>query len=597
MATKNNMGMEIMSLSSYTAPTTVEHVNKDFVYYGEDNNYFGELIAHYNGSTTNGSIINGIASLIYGQGLGAKDANLKPMQWARLHSILKPRELKNVILDRKMLGMAAIQVTYEKGKIKSLTHFPMNNLRAEKANSKGEIVQWYYHRDWANIKSSDKPTPIKAFGYGNKKGNEIYIIKPYVTGSFYYPAPDYVQALPYAKLEEEIGDYLINDTINGFSGSMMVNFNNGVPTQQIQREMKQKVIANLTGATGQKVMVNFNKNGETATTMERFALDNAPDHYQYLADECRNKLIVGHRITSPLLIGVREAGSGFGSNADEIQTASTLMDNVLIKTFQNEFVDALNEILSSDNISLDLFFKTSQPLAFADENVEEKIEEEVQEREAEELSRQREENSHKIALSKLDELGGEQMSDEWELVDTRDVSDDNSKDDEWAQQNIEKKQNLLEKLSSAISSTRDKYSSLDKDMYRIRYAYSEKYASGSDKRAFCKEMMSRSNRGVVYRIEDIDKASAAGVNSEFGHKGQAYDLFKYKGGVNCGHTWEQRLYRLKDKTSKRVMEKNKVDNLPAKARRSPAGTKQAIEAPKDMTNNGHHPSYKPKNKK
>lgn len=594
MARRNeSMGMEILSLSSYTAPTTVEHVNKDFVYYGEDNNYFDELISHYSGSTTNGSIINGIASLIYGQGLGAKDANLKPMQWAKLHSILKKKELKKVILDRKMLGMAAIQVTYEKGKIKSLTHFPMNTLRAEKANSKGEIVQWYYHRDWANIKPSDKPMAIKAFGQGNKKGNEIYVIKPYVTGSFYYPAPDYVQALPYAKLEEEIGDYLINDTINGFSGSMMVNFNNGIPTGEIQRQMKQKVVANLTGATGQKVMVNFNKNGETATTMERFALDNAPDHYEYLSNECRNKLIVGHRITSPLLIGVREAGSGFGSNADEIETASTLMDNVLIKSFQAEIVDSLDEILTSDNISLDLFFKSSQPMDFADETVEEKKEEvNAEELKAIQLSKEDDE-----LVSMLDELKGDDVNlEEWELVDTREVGEENTSDEEWASENIEQDKNLLEKLSSIVS-TKDKYSALDKDMFKIRYSYSEKYASGDNKRKFCREMMTRSKAGIVYRIEDIDKASAQGVNSELGHNKKKYDLFKFKGGVNCGHTWEQRLYRLKSKTSRRIMKKTEVDQLPTKARRKPAGTKQAIVAPKDMPNNGHHPNYSPKTKK
>ena len=581
--TKQNMGMEILSLSTYTAPTTIEHVNKDFVYYGYENDYFDELIDHYNGSTTNGSIINGISSLIYGQGLAAKDAHLKPMQWAQLHAILKPRELKKIILDRKMLGMAAMQITYEGGKIKTITHFPMDKLRAEKANTKGEIEQWYYHRNWCEMKTGDDPTPIKAFGKGNKKGNEIYIIKPYVTGSFYYPSPDYVQALPYAKLEAEIGDYLINDTINGFSGSMMVNFNNGIPTSQQQREIKQKVVSNLTGATGQKVMVNFNKNGDTATTMERFALDNAPDHYQYLSNECRNKLIVGHRITSPLLIGVRESGSGFGSNADEIKTASTLMDNVLIKSFQIEFVDALNEILTSNDMSLDLYFKTSQPLDFQDEVI---IEEEVKE-ELAAIKLSKEDDELEVVLQ---ELEGDEMSDEWELVESRDVSDDNKSDEQWAQDNIKVDKNLLEKLSSIVS-TKDKYSSLDKDMYRIRYSYSEKYASGNNKRSFCKEMMSRSNRGVVYRIEDIDKASAKGVNSELGHKGKAYDLFKFKGGVNCGHTWEQRLYRLKSKTSKRITKKTEVDKIPTKASRKPSGTKQSIVAPKDMSNNGHHPSY------
>ena len=377
MATNNNNDMEIISLSSYTAPSTVEHVNKDFVFYGEDNNYFNELIDFYSSSTTNGSIINGISQMIYGRGLKARDSNIKTEDWAKMQSMIRPKDLKRAILDRKMLGMGALQVTYKKNKPFKITHFPMDTLRAEKADKNGEINQWYYSSDWSVVEENDKLKSFPAFGKGNKVKNEIFIIKPYVTGSFYYSPVDYVFALPYAKLESEIGDYLINDTINGFSGSMMVNFNNGIPKAPVQKELKQKVINQLTGATGQKVMVNFNKNNETATTLERFALDNAPEHYAYLADECRNKLIVGHRITSPLLVGVREAGGGFGSNADEIKTASELMDNVLIKGFQEEIIDSLNEILAEADIALDLFFETSQPLGFADETIEEVVEEEI----------------------------------------------------------------------------------------------------------------------------------------------------------------------------------------------------------------------------
>tara|TARA_R110002050_G_scaffold300156_1_gene467975 strand:- start:1817 stop:3073 length:1257 start_codon:yes stop_codon:yes gene_type:complete len=371
--------MEAIQLSSYTAPRIIEIQEKEYVHYGEDNNYFEEIIGYYNGSTTNQAIINGISSMIYGRGICAKNANRNVAQWAKFKSMLKAKDLKKIILDRKMLGMSAIQVTYKDGAPYKLTHFPMQTLRAAKASDNGVVESYGYHPTWDENVVEEDVTRIPAFGFGNSKGNEIYILQPYVTGSFYYSAPDYSSSLPYAKLESEIGDYLINDTINGFSGSMMVNLNGGIPkTKQERRRVKNKVIDNLTGATGQKLLVNFNKSGENATTFERFTLDNAPDHYAYLADECRNKLIVGHRVTSPLLIGVREAGSGFGSNADEIETSFKLMNNVLIKIYQDEIIDALDDILGESGIALDLFFKSSQPLDFYDETIvsEEEVEEE-----------------------------------------------------------------------------------------------------------------------------------------------------------------------------------------------------------------------------
>ena len=155
---------------------------------------------------------------------------------------------------------------------------------------------------------------------------------------------------------------------------------------------------------------------------------------------------------------------------------------------------------------------------------------------------------------------------------------------------IESKQENLEKKS--IDSKKSGFSYLDKSLYKVRYRYNEKYSSGKS-RQFCRIMMSRSGRGVVYRIEDIDKASRAGVNKSFGHKGKSYDLFKYKGGVNCGHYWSEVLYRLKSKTMKKVIQNyDEVDNIPKSYQPRPAGHKKAKVAPKDMPNNGHHPNYR-----
>tara|TARA_R110002126_G_scaffold52889_1_gene143367 strand:- start:21 stop:1262 length:1242 start_codon:yes stop_codon:yes gene_type:complete len=374
----NDVAFDVISLSSYTSPEIVEVVNEDFVHYGEDNNYFQEIIEYYVGSPTNGSLINGISKLIYGKGISAIDSAKKPEQYAKMLSMIKPRALKRIILDRKMLGMGAIQVTYDKGQPSKITHFPMNTLRAAKANDAGEITSWGYSADWANVKKNDKIKTIPAFGHGNSKGNEIYIITDYVPGYFYYTPPDYVQALPYAKLEDEIGDYLVNDTVNGFSGTMMVNFNTGVPSAIIQKETNAKLMRQLSGANGTKIMTSFNKPGQQATTMERFALDNAPDHYQYLSNECRDKLLMGHRISNPLLVGIKDGGSGLSNNSDEIETAFKLQNNTVIKPYQNEIIEALEEIFALSGITLQIYFKSLQPLDFYEGEV---IEEEVKEEE------------------------------------------------------------------------------------------------------------------------------------------------------------------------------------------------------------------------
>jgi hypothetical protein len=189
-----------------------------------------------------------------------------------------------------------------------------------------------------------------------------------------------------ALLEEEVADYLINEVQNGFSGTKVVNFNNGVPTDEQQSIISSKVLSKLTGSRGQKVIVAFNNNAESKTTVDDIPLNDAPDHYTYLSEECLRKIMLGHNITSPLLFGVASS-NGFSSNADELKNSSILFDNMVIRPFQEELLDAFDSILAFNGIALKLFFKTLQPLEFMDlENAQ--SEEQVAEETGTELSAQ-----------------------------------------------------------------------------------------------------------------------------------------------------------------------------------------------------------------
>jgi hypothetical protein len=195
----------------------------------------------------------------------------------------------------------------------------------------------------------------------------------------------------------------------------------------------------------------------------------------------------------------------------------------------------------------------------------------------------------------LNDLEGEVLGDEWERVTEREVKSGNISTEEWVNNALNPKKSVLAKLASVIKSEPSRESNLDKSVYKVRYEYSERY-SKPNSRDFCVKMMSRTASGVVYRLEDIDKASRAGVNKELGHKGQAYDLFKFKGGVNCSHYWKEVLYKLKQKDGKYVEDKslsssNEVSSIPKSYKPRPTGNAQSKVAPIDMPNNGHHPNY------
>ena len=635
----------VTKLAAYTAPEVVELKNKDWVQYGIDNNYFNYIIDVNNNSTTCRAITIGVSNMIYGKGLAAHDGDKRPEQYAQMMSLFKKSDLRRFINDYKVLGMAAFQLVYQDGRVKEVHHFPMETLRAEKCNDDGEIEAWYYSNHWDNLKPTEQPERIPAFGFG--KGNEVemYVLKPYEAGKYYYSSPDWSSAMPYAVLEDEIGDYLINDCINGFSGTKVVNFNNGVPDPDKMQSIKSDVLGKLTGSRGEKVIVAFNNNAESKTTIDDIPLNDAPAHYQYLADECFKKLIVGHRVTSPMLLGIREGNDGMGNNAEEIKTATQLFDNIVIQCFQDQVIDCIDAILSVNDIALDLYFKTLKPLDFTDIDIvnEEIIEEEtgyemslkkidgieayktIEEAEAKALEQgckghhEHEmdgevfympcESHEKASLSEKESkeiLGslaesGVEMSNDYVYVD--EIDDDSDIDNEdWANYLIKEKKSTLSKvkgllgLKDEIDSKKNgsSFSYLDSKngLYKIRYTYARgSYKPSLSQRDFCRNMINMANAGIVWTIEDIDRASREGVNRELGHNGQSYDLFKFKGGIYCRHKWRKVLYRLESNTepSENLGNYKKTKTIPKSYMKNPTGSKQSGIAPENMPNRGAYP--------
>ena len=602
-----NSNTHILNLAAYESPEIVEDNRKDWVLYGESNDYFEFLIDNYKNSTTNNAIINNICRLVYGKGLSATDASKKPNEYAQTIMLFSPDDLKKVILDFKMLGQSAFQIHYSKDhkKIIKALHIPVQLLAAEKCNKDGEIEAYYYSDNWEDIKKYP-PKRIPAFGFSKDK-IEIMYLKNYTPGMKYYSCVDYAGGLSYCTLEQEISEYLINDVQNSFSSTKVVNFNNGIPTEEQQQLISSKVMSKLTGSNGQKVIVSFNSDETTKTTVDDIQLNNAPEHYQYLADECLRKIMVAHNVTSPLLFGIASK-NGFSSNADELKDSSILFDNMVIKPIQGVILEALEQILAFNGVALNLYFKTLQPLDFKDLSRiddEETIEEETGVgTNLHEVKHLDSETSDMI----LEKLQGEIVDEEeWELIDKRVHNEDNESVESWANKYIRPKKSALTKLADIIKSYPNRKSFLDKDIYKVRYSYEQLRPNtykGKEKgksRPFCSKMDERHAKGVRYRKEDIDMASFQGVNNEFGHKGLNYSLFKYKGGVNCYHVWVENLYRLKKKTDgdfykdKSLSSSEQVDRLPYIV--NPNGWADAQIAPIDMEERGHHPDWIKKNKK
>ena len=527
--------IRVVELNSYVAPKIIEDSRKEFVMYGEDNNYYQYLIDMYNSSPTNHACINGISEMILGKGLDATDSNTKLNQYAEMIGLFKKDVIRRVIYDYYLMGGAALQVIYNKGrkKIVQVEHIPVETLRAAKSTEKGEIDGYYYFHDWANYKTSDELKYIPAFGK-SKEPIEIMFIKPYKSGYYYYSPPAYTGGLQYCELESEISNFHMNNIINGLAPSMLINLNNGIPNEEERSLIEKKIAQKFSGSSNAgRFILSFNDNVETQADIQPVQLSDAHQQYQFLSTESQEKILVAHRIVSPMLLGVKNS-TGLGNNAEELEKASILMDNMVIRPFQELMIDNFNKILYYNEISLNLYFKTLQPLEFTDltnvtdqETREEETGQKLSLKKKPKVYRKDNHPSNLVA-DDLIALGEDENLETWDLISEEQVDYD-----------INDKQNEMLKLTSTGSANPNSKSDQDQGLFKVRYQYAPNLVSANT-REFCRKMLAANK---IYRQEDILSMDKKKVNAGWGPNGtDTYSIWFYKGGGSCQHFWMRKVY-------------------------------------------------------
>ena len=629
---KNNYNMSVVDLSHYNIPHITEKDNKDWIEFGADNLYPQYLIELFTGSGINGAIVKGVSSMIAGdqqdtcQGLDVVDKDElegdAKEQYLKFSKLLKNgsrNTIKNLCFDLKLFGTCYVNVIWNKTKtaIAEIKHIPSQYIRSGKADSYGNVNEFYYSYDWSNIRKH-KPRLIKAFDPEDRiETSQLLQIKEYNPQSFYYGIPDYVGGTDYIKLDMSIAELHLANIDNNFMPSCMVNFANGIPTEEERREVERKLNAKFSGSGNSgKLIITFNDGKETAPEIVPLNTGDNDDKYQFLSTEVSRKVLTAHRITSPLLFGVKGDSSGFGNNADELRDSYSLFNNTVIKVFQSTVLEGLDRIFRINGIdSLGIYFKTLKPADFLDLDSIDAIDEQEAGVDIEDETIEQMESiiaKHKKKKFKTEQLTdeqfdtifnnlkGEKIDDKkWVLVDEKDEGDEESITS-WVKRKILKRKDFGGVISANPDNVFD-FSYLDKSFYRIRFRYVRAdWSPSSSSRDFCQNMMAQSN--MTYRIEDIDRASRGGVNSEFGHNRSAYDLFRWKGGPFCKHAWRMALYRLEGETievdgedvSIDYTDYEEVKSIPKSYIPSPWGWKKEAQiAPNEMGEaRGRYPGYK-----
>ena len=371
---KQSTNFSVVNLSSQDIPIVIEDTKTRYQWVpvgiiGPDD-YFQNITDSYTTSTTNAACVEGIADLIFGKGLYSKSEAFQLV----LDKLIPQEEIKRAIFDLKLYGNGAFQVYWndEHTKIVKFYHIPVQTIRAEKIYDNPQIENYFYCVDWNDQKAQRNKKKIPAFGTSSDKMELLYI-KNYSPGKYYYSLPDWMSALQFAYVEAELSNLHLNNIENGFMPLVMINMNNGIPAPEERQTIESMIESKFTGTRNAgRFMISFNDDAERRPTIDTINIDNLHDKYKYVAEYAQDRILVGHRITSPLLFGIRTQANGFSSQSEEMKTAYSILQTMTINPFQNLIINFLTTALADGGWEdTELYFEQLTPLAILSETAEE----------------------------------------------------------------------------------------------------------------------------------------------------------------------------------------------------------------------------------
>jgi len=655
-----------VDLSTSTAPLVQEVRGKDYIEYGDTNGewrnlYPQFLIDLYYSSSITAAIVNATAEMISAEDLVITDeddrdeeARVKLQNFMNnangnetLHEVLK-----KVAFDFKLQGAFALNIVWSKDRtqIAEIYHIAVEKIRCEKPDEFGKTRGYYVSGDWANTRMN-KPYRVPAFNVNDRTSpNQILYTGLYSPSMNSYYTPDYVSCNNWALIDSKVSEFHLNNISNGFTGSFMISFANGIPTAEERRQIEQSLTDKFTSEKNAgKFVLTFSDDKTRVPEITSISPSDLDKQFLALQELLTSNILSGHRVTSKTLMGL-DSANGFSSNADELNAASNFYLNTVIVGFQSQILKVLHKIFQVNNMDMPVQFVQLKPITVKFTNQDlaavltsDEIREEMgyapldvdvdvredfskvgmidgkpvfdtidealasaktlgcegyHEHELEGKTVYMACEGHKEAteLSKFIEEFGEDMSDEWELVE-EEVVDGEHQDfnyeevlNELANEKIE-----LASTGRAIPSRKSEQDGISKksyDYFRVRYVYSNDNFltnKSGEKREFCRKMEGAKK---LYRKEDIINMGSKAVNPGFGKGGaNTYSIWLYKGGPQCFHFWSRRIFKTvigESKTTK-IEDADMIGYTKAKSEGFTAKKNDKLVAtpPRKMKNNGY----------
>jgi hypothetical protein len=362
--------IKLFKFDQVPLPVYKEVKGKEYVYYGEKNDYPNYLLRIYNNSAKNNAIITGKVDYICGNGwtVKAEDEMQKAKAFGLIDRINTKEEslnelTKKLVTDLSIFGGYYLQVIWTKGtgEIAELYHVDDYKVRTNLDNSEFYVSDNWIKNDNVNPRPDFETYP--AFDPNNTTGTQILYFKEYRAGANTYSLPDYRGAISYIELDISIGEYHLNTINNGMFSSKLINLNGGKVSQEeedrIERQFKDKFSGSKNAG---KFMLAFNDSKENEPSIVDLSGTELDKHFDLLNKTVQQEIFTGHKVTSPMLFGVKTEGQ-LGGRA-ELREASELFQNTYVNAKQQSLEEVVNYLLKFNDILAELEIKKTEPIAF-----------------------------------------------------------------------------------------------------------------------------------------------------------------------------------------------------------------------------------------
>lgn len=321
---------------------------KDIVEWGDFNSYPDYLLELTKTVPTLRSIIAGTVDFIVGD-----EVTIQPLREGfdngkmNLRGDTIAEQVEDLARDFETYGGFALQVIRGfDGRVAELYYIDLRFLRM---NKEGDV--FYYSEKWAE-KGRKDAVVYPAFRSDiserwasmtdeerDRNASSILYVK--TVHSQVYPMPVYAASVKACEIERLVDDYHLSAISNGFASSLIVNFNNGQPTDEMKEEIERDFDEKFTGSgNAGRVMFSWNKSRDNATTFEVPPVTDFGEKYKALAENSRQKILTAFR-AFPNLFGITTA-TGF--SVEEFEQAFKLYNRTSVRPVQRMIADAYDRI-------------------------------------------------------------------------------------------------------------------------------------------------------------------------------------------------------------------------------------------------------------